>query len=290
MKHRKFFRIMIALAATVVCAYGQDGTELAKRQCRSVHLGYQGGPADAAAAYVEVKVDKSAPGTYYCALGFNKGYIGMQELANGKKVMIFSVWEPNHGQNQNDVPEEKRTKLIRVGEGVRTGRFGGEGTGGQSFYDYDWQVGESIKFCIKAQPEGDSNTRYTGWFFDNKRKVWQLMTEFRTITKGERLGGGLYSFVEDFRRNYESALIERVAQYHNGWAMDANGTWTMLKNANFTADGTPSETIDAGPVNSGFFLATGGKTTMKTTQLWAKMTSDKGEWVLPATVKPLIQD
>lgn len=263
--------------------------ELAKKQCRSVHLGYQDLTKDTAAAYMEVEVKKSAPGTYFCALGFNKGYFGMQELANGKKVIIFSVWDPSHGQDPRKVPDEKRAKLLEVGEGVRTGRFGGEGTGGQSFYDYDWQIGENIKFFVKAEPVEDYATRYKGWFYDNKRKTWQLMTEFQTPTKGGRLGRGLYSFVEDFRRNYESAKIERVADYKNGWWMDAEGKWSPMLKFKFTADPTPSKNIDAGSVKDGFFLATGGATEMKTTELWKTGTRELGKAKMPESVKELLK-
>src|SRR5689334_17701573 len=107
-----------------------------QRTCRSVHLWYAG--PEAVAFYNEVTVEKSAPGTYFMACGFGGGYFGIQELGNGKKVVLFSVWEPNRGNNPNAVEEDRRVKLISKGEGIRTGRFGGEGTGGQSFFDYDW--------------------------------------------------------------------------------------------------------------------------------------------------------
>src|SRR5438445_10095979 len=64
--------------------------------CRSVHLAYTGG--EGVAFYNEVTVEQSAPGTYFCACGWNKGYFGIQELGNGKKVVIFSIWD----SNQND--------------------------------------------------------------------------------------------------------------------------------------------------------------------------------------------
>lgn len=266
-----------------------EPAELAKRQCRSVHLSYKDIQHDAAAAYMEVEVKKSSPGTYFCALGFNKGYFGMQELANGKKVMIFSVWEPDHGQDPRKVPDENRAKLIEKGEGVRTGRFGGEGTGGQSFYDYDWQIGENIKFFVRAEPVGDKMTKYKGWFYDNKRNTWQLMTEFQTLTKGGRLGRGLYSFVEDFRRNYQSAKVARVADYKNGWWMDAQGKWSPLLKFKFTADPTPSNNIDAGKVEDGFFLATGGETEMKTTELWKDTSRENGKGSVPESAKELLK-
>lgn len=243
--------------------------ELVKRQCRSIHLGYAKSVDDPCYAYIDLSVEKSSPGSYFCALGFHMGYIGMQELADGKKVIIFSVWEPNNGEVEKNVPENMRVKLIRKGEGVRSSRFGGEGTGGQSFYDYDWKISEKVSFLVKSIRVNDTTTRYTGYFYNNKAKRWQLMTEFQTLAKGKQLGNGIYSFVEDFRRNHESAKIIRKASYTNAWASADAKAWRPMPKARFTGDSTPSENVDAGQINHGFFLQTGGTTTQTTSKLWS---------------------
>src|SRR5262245_20033109 len=78
--------------------------------CRSVHLGY---PAPAGTAfYNEVTIDQSAPGTYFCVCAFNMGYCGLQELANGKKVLLFSIWDPGEQNDPNKVKDEQRVKLL----------------------------------------------------------------------------------------------------------------------------------------------------------------------------------
>ncbi|MCD8065424.1 hypothetical protein [Akkermansia sp.] len=69
--------------------HAQDPELLAKRQCRSVHVMQQGHPAQASALYNEVKAKTSVPGTYFCAMNFDDGYIGFQAQSNGKKVIIF---------------------------------------------------------------------------------------------------------------------------------------------------------------------------------------------------------
>src|SRR5262249_16348225 len=131
--------------------------------CRSVHLNYPA--AEGTAFYNEVKVEKSADGTYFCVCGFNKGYFGIQQKGDGKKVVIFSVWDRAAGEDPKKVPEEKRVKLHHKGEGVRVGRFGNEGTGGQSFYDYDWKTGETYRFLVTAKADGTDRTAYSGYFY-----------------------------------------------------------------------------------------------------------------------------
>src|SRR5690242_5924211 len=69
--------------------------------CRSVHLRY---PApEGVAFYTEMTVEKSADGTYFMAAGWSKGYFGIQELADGKKLVLFSVWDPAAGNDPKTV-------------------------------------------------------------------------------------------------------------------------------------------------------------------------------------------
>ncbi|MCA9071952.1 MAG: DUF3472 domain-containing protein, partial [Planctomycetaceae bacterium] len=108
--------------------------------CRSVHLWY---PAKKGAAfYNEVTVRKSAPGSYFMVCGWDKGYFGIQELGNGKKLVLFSVWDSNQN-DPNAVEQDKRAKVLHQDKEVRARRFGNEGSGGQSFFDYNWKDGQT---------------------------------------------------------------------------------------------------------------------------------------------------
>jgi hypothetical protein len=223
--------------------------------CRSVHLGYPGGKG--AAFYNEVTVRQSAPGTYFMVCGWDKGYFGIQELGNGKKLMLFSVWDSNQN-NPNAVEKEKRTQLLHQDEGVRIGRFGGEGTGGQSFFDYDWKVGETYRFLVKAKINGQ-RTEYAGYFFVPETKAWKHLVTFSTLTGGRPLGG-FYAFVEDFKRDRVSTTKARLAEFGNGWVMTEEELWVPLNRARFTADANPVTNINAGLAEDRFFLITGGDT------------------------------
>ena len=175
-------------SAAVICAalfsgtilHAQDPELLAKRQCRSVHINQQGHPSQASALYNVVKAKTSVPGTYFCAMNFDDGYIGFQEQSNGKKVIIFSIWDPvAHGDNPNDVPEEERTKLVKLGKDARSGRFGGEGTGGQSFVDYPWAIGENMRFLVCVKKMGKFK-EISGYYFNNKSRSWDLISKWKT--------------------------------------------------------------------------------------------------------------
>jgi len=101
---------LCVVTLTILLAAASADEKLKGIACRSVHLGY---PApEGVAFYNEVAVEKSADGTYFMVCGWSKGYFGMQELAIGKKQLLFSVWDPAAGQDPKKVPEEKRVKLL----------------------------------------------------------------------------------------------------------------------------------------------------------------------------------
>lgn len=258
---------VMALAALAAMA----NEKLEGIACRSVHLGY---PApEGVAFFLESTVEKSADGTYVMVVGWNKGYFGLQELADGKKLVLFSVWDPTAGDDPRRVDETKRVKLIYKDDAVRVQRFGGEGTGGQAFFDYSWKPGATYRFLVTARPDGDTRTAYSGYFFLPETREWKHLVTFSTITQGTLLRG-YYSFVEDFRRNRISTTKPRRATFGNGWIRTAQGDWIPLQKARFTADANPVQNIDAGPTAAGFFLATGGDTENKTTKLHDTITRD----------------
>lgn len=251
----------LALSAAAILALFAGRTapadeKLAGIACRSVHLQYEA-PA-AQAFYNEATVESSAPGTYFCVCGFNHGYFGIQELANKKKVVIFSVWDPGKQDDPNAIDEKLRVKLVHQGKDVRIGRFGNEGTGGQSFLDLDWKAGETYRFLVTATPD-DDRTHFAGYVYRNDVKAWFHMVTFSTITKNKSLGG-YYSFVEDFRRNRDSTKHARSAKFGNGWVQAPGGEWQPITSARFTADSNPAKNINAKATADHFVLATGGET------------------------------
>jgi len=233
--------------------------ETAYRAARSVHLSY---PApDAELFYNEMVVDQTTSGTYFMAAGWNSGYFGIQDLGDGRQAAIFSVWDPATGDDPGAVKPEDRVELLHSGPGVRIKRFGGEGTGGQCMMDYKWKPGETNRFLLRGVVEG-RKTAYSGYLYLNAQKKWQHLVTFRTRTGGLPLRG-LYSFIEDFRRDVKSVGEVRKARYGQGWVKTVKGEWVSLARARFTASGAEwesKENIDAGVANTWFYLATGGDT------------------------------
>jgi hypothetical protein len=239
----------------LVIPSGRADKSLEGIACRSVHLRYPG--PEGIAFYNELTVEQSAPGTYFMVCGFDKGYFGIQELADGKKVVLFSVWDPGEQNDPKAVASDRQVKVVAQGDGVRVKRFGGEGTGAQSFLDYDWKIGQTCRFLIKATIERDRTT-YAAYFRPADAAAWKQMAAFSTLS-GKPMRG-YYSFIEDFRRNRVSATQARRARFGNGWVLKPDHQWVALTRAHFTADSNPATNIDAGTDGASFFLATGGDT------------------------------
>lgn len=247
----------IAIVFTLILSVSAD-ERLKGIACRSVHLGYPA--AEGVAFYNEITPLQSAGGTYFAVCGWSKGYYGIQEKGDGKKVLIFSVWDPGSQNDPKTVKDEDRVKLLHKDPAVRVGRFGNEGTGGQSFYDFDWKTGETYRFLVKAKPAGEGRSEYAGYFFHPEAKEWKHLVSFSTPSK--TLLKGYYSFIEDFRRNKVSTTKTRSALFGNGWVQaKEDGPWVQLTQARFTADANPVMNISAKVDGNQFWLGTGGELT-----------------------------
>jgi len=253
----KSFGVRAFCAALVFVATSVRSAE--PRAARSVHLGYTGAEGDF--FYNECVVEKSTDGSYFMVCGWDTGYYGIQQLSNDRKVAIFSVWDPTVGDNPTAVKSEDRVEVLFEGPGTRIKRFGGEGTGGQCMIDFAWKIGETNRFAIRAVTETNDvrKTTYTAFLQDQRAHAWKKLATFRVRTKNEAMRG-LYSFVEDFRRDTKSVADTRRARYGNGWMLKG-ADWKPIMRARFTASGATwesKENIDAGLSDNWFYLATGG--------------------------------
>jgi hypothetical protein len=254
---RSIFHVLLLALATASSPFADDSKS--PRAARSVHWSW---PApDGEIFYNTMVVDESVPGSYFMACGWNTGYFGIQELADRKKVIIFSVWDPTKGDDPNAVNSEERVECLYNDPAMRIRRFGGEGTGGQCMGDFDWKIGQTNRFLVRAIPDG-TKTAYSGFVYDVAKKEWRKLVTFRTRTGGLALKG-FYSFVEDFRRDRKSAEQTRKARFTDGWVKTVKGEWVPLNRARFSASSAEWEardTINAGLEQNWFFLQTGGAT------------------------------
>lgn len=206
------------------------------RRGPSVHLGYQmpeGRTIEYFHSEVTVPKGQDAIGSYFMANGFGEGYFGMQVNGENERRVLFSIWSPFHTDNPKDIPEADQVKVLARGEGVRTGEFGNEGSGGQSFYVFPWKADTTYRFLNTARPDGTGSTIYTAWFFAPETGSWKLIASFKRPKTDKHLTG-LHSFLENF--NDRNGYLGRIAFHGNQWARDTEGNWHELTEARFTGD------------------------------------------------------
>ena len=175
----------------------------------SIHVWWKGdiAPNDIKDGWVirnTVEVADSHKATYFCTIGTDEFYGGIQELENYKKVGIFSVWNTARGR----VKEMKNKTHPKC----KVLAFGGEGEGLKCIREIDWAIGDKITQKIIGQ-------NLTGEEPDGEEQVWKLTSSIKVTkhdgaNKSYKLatlkwtGAGFplpkpsfYSFIEDWDRS-----------------------------------------------------------------------------------------
>ncbi len=231
-----------------------------RRNAASVHLAY---PVDrdleVEAFYCEVTAVEEPVATFYMACGWHRGYFGMQVNSPTERRIIFSVWDSGEeAVDRKKVGDENRVRLIGKGEGVYSGDFGNEGTGGHSHLKAMWKTGENQKFLVTAEPVEKTFTIFSGYWFHPEQKEWMLISSWKAPKEGGYLRG-LHSFSENFGGHNGHLL--RKARYGNQWIRTADQKWVELTTATFSHDPTgKSDRFDRsmGVEEGQFFLSHGG--------------------------------
>ncbi len=231
-----------------------------RRNAASIHIAYPTPKGtNVAAFYCEMTGVEDPVATYYMACGWHRGYFGMQVNSKTERRIIFSVWDSGgEAISRNKVADTNRVILMGKGEGVSSGDFGNEGTGGHSHLVYNWEIGEKQKFIVTAQPTNATFTIYSGYWFHPEKKKWTLISSWRAPRDGSWLRG-LYSFSENF--GGANGHVRRKALYGNQWIRTDAGEWLELTTASFSHDVTGrSDRLDRfmGVESGQFFLSHGG--------------------------------
>lgn len=208
------------------------------RRGPSVHLRYQvPRDVDLKYAYSEITVPEGQDpiGSYFMANGFGQGYFGIQVNSATERRVLFSVWSPFRTDNPADIPIDQRIENLGNGPGVHVGKFGNEGSGGQSYLVFPWKSGVTYRFLTEVRPDGKGSTVYTSWFGEKNAGDWRLIASFRRPKTDTHLTG-FHSFLESFSPNL--GYISRGAMYGNIWVADMEGDWYECTRARFSVDAT----------------------------------------------------
>ena len=120
----------------------------AARPAASCHLRYPLPPAVEECRQWElscsVVVTASCSASYFCVVGWGPGgYSGIQEVAPGRKVAIFSMWNC----------DSSKVVMEEGGAGAQVDSFGGEGTGLRCLLPLDWEEGEEVRLVVRGEQQ-----------------------------------------------------------------------------------------------------------------------------------------
>lgn len=209
------------------------------RRGPSVHINYDvsGAGSDIEWFYNEITVPAGYDpvGSYFMANGFGEGYFGMQVNSATERRVLFSVWSPFTTDDPSKIPDDQKIRLLKKGKEVHAGEFGNEGSGGQSYLQYNWKAGETYRFLLHAQPDSNNHTIYTAYFYAPEQKRWMLVASCSRPHTHTWLTH-LHSFLENF--DPATGYVTRKAWYHNQWVRDHAGNWQPLSGMRFTGDAT----------------------------------------------------
>ncbi|HEX5554441.1 MAG TPA: DUF3472 domain-containing protein [Chitinophagaceae bacterium] len=174
-------------------------------------------------------------GSYFMADGFGAGYFGMQVNSPTERHILFSIWSPYKTDNPKAIPDSLKIQLLGKGNGVHAGEFGGEGSGGQSYFNFPWKAGKTYRFLVHCKPDGATHTIYTAYFYPPEQGKWLLIASFRRPRTHTYLKH-LYSFLENFMP--DGGDKQRAVLFSNQWIRTKQGKWRELGKALFTTDNT----------------------------------------------------
>ena len=207
--------------------------------------------------YNEVTVTETATSTYYMTNGFTGGYMGIQDRY--PKWVLFSIWDKTSIDDNPNASPDDLVKVLAKGEGVTVGRFGGEGTGGQSYLAYDWKVGHKYQLMVNVQPDAQESDKavFTGWFRVPELNVWRLLASFqvRPSTASKKLQN-IYSFLEDWSRNGH----RRQGLWGPAWIKADCGPWVqaMRGSGSTTEPDANNRNVFMSPDHRQLGMTTGG--------------------------------
>lgn len=184
--------------------------------------------------YNEITVKETADSTYYMTNGFTGGYMGIQDRS--PKWVLFSIWDKTSTDDNPNASPDDLVKVLAQGEGVTVKRFGGEGTGGQSYLAYDWKVGHTYQLMVNVRPDAQESDKavFTGWFRIPELNIWRLLASFqvRPHAVSKKLED-IYSFLEDWVGNGR----RRQGLWGPAWIKTDGGPWVQAtKGSGSTTD------------------------------------------------------
>jgi hypothetical protein len=219
----------------------------------SIHLNYQTPPkVTAFQVQVTVPEGKDLDKAYWVAVGFDKGYFGIQTKTKTERWINFSVWN-----------KVGAAKLDKKGPGVVEQNFNHEGSGVQTHRSFFWKTGVPQSFMVTVRPSQSGSAVVSGFFLIDGK--WELIASIERPGASPYLTG-LHSFLENF--GSDNSLMRKGRYSNLFYQEEGKEEWTPVTHA-LTHNAQPSHADDSwmhSVDDKGFVMEIDGKTKTRTTR------------------------
>lgn len=240
----------------------------------SVHIGFSSTDNTTKSydwLYEEITVPEGADplATFYMAIGFYRGYFGIQTNSDTERRVLFSVWDSKDAENDASTTAQDFVTLVDKDEATTVNSFGGEGTGGQSYVkDANWKTGKPVRFLMNVRPQPNNSVVLSAWY-NVDDEGWKYVASWRA-PRDNRYFEGFHSFIENY--GFTNGQFRREAYYYNAWGREnATGKWVNFNKVRFSnTDGKEGQRVDyeqgvSQEYLDRFYMSSGGYTpTVKT--------------------------
>lgn len=183
-------------------------------------------------------------------------YGGVQVLEDGTHAAIMSVWhtycKDKKGNVTTIVP-----KITYVAEPIKTGTFGGEGTGIQCIVQYDWKANTPYRFLLQqSEDKKTGNCLMEMWICDLTTMAWSRLIQYDLGIQKTYINRAV-AFLENYI--VESAAEYRDARFSNFRALNnRTGRWVSATQAKMFQDFDYPGSYTYGSEGNSFFCRTTG--------------------------------
>ncbi|MDR1938005.1 MAG: DUF3472 domain-containing protein [Tannerellaceae bacterium] len=226
------------------------------RRGPSVHLKPEKPAGNMEYFYSEIFIPEGQDvlGSYFMCNGFGEGYAGIQVNSATERRILFSVWSA-YTTDDPSMMGKYAPKLVRVNNqpayrnNFAYQKFGGEGSGGQSYLKYMWPAGKTLKILTRARPHPQpdkfpNSSLYKAWFHNGSE--WIFIAEWRRIELDPADNNGVqpttkwYTNAHHFLENFNTATghLPRYGTWNNDWYIGTDGAFYECTNYTFTNDAT----------------------------------------------------
>lgn len=149
------------------------------------------------------------------------GYAGCQNIYNGDKIAILSMWDVFATDASGSVSTIHPT-MTYPAQAYQSGAFTGEGTGAQCLEPYPWEENHWYRVTLKCVENATTTVEF--WVTDLETGAQTLVSIFDTGLTGSSFKGKMCVFLENYIVEYAGAV--RTMEVCNARYLDkATGQW-----------------------------------------------------------------